>query len=82
MNELRLVIAHRLLVVLGGSVSLHETEPRGLAVRLDLSRHVRPKDEAIAERGFRLEDYRSDALISHPRFPKRHSAIFIPLTRL
>ncbi len=36
MNELGLVIAHRLLGVLGGSVSLHEIEPRGLAVRLNL----------------------------------------------
>lgn len=36
MNELGLVIAHRLLGVLGGSVTLHDTEPRGLAVRLNL----------------------------------------------
>ena len=36
MNELGLVIAHRLLRVLGGSVSLHPLSPRGLAVRLTL----------------------------------------------
>ena len=33
MNELGLVIAHRLLGVLGGSATLHDLEPRGLAVR-------------------------------------------------
>jgi signal transduction histidine kinase len=36
MNELGLVIAHRLLGVLGGSATLHDLEPRGLAVRLNL----------------------------------------------
>jgi signal transduction histidine kinase len=36
MNELGLVIAHRLLGVLGGKVALHPLEPRGLAVRLNL----------------------------------------------
>jgi signal transduction histidine kinase len=34
MNELGLVIAHRLLHVLGGSVTLHEGDPTGLSVRL------------------------------------------------
>ena len=36
MNELGLVIAHRLLTALGGSVSLHDRKPRGLAVMLIL----------------------------------------------
>ena len=36
MNELGLVIAHRLFKVLGGEVTLHDTEPAGLSVRLDL----------------------------------------------
>jgi len=36
MNELGLVIAHRLLDVLGGNVTLHDLEPAGLSVRLDL----------------------------------------------
>ena len=36
MNELGLVIAHRLLAVLGGSVTLRDQEPRGLAVHLHL----------------------------------------------
>jgi signal transduction histidine kinase len=36
MNELGLVIAHRLLDVLGGSVTLHDLEPTGLSVRLNL----------------------------------------------
>jgi signal transduction histidine kinase len=36
MNELGIVIAHRLLGVLGGRVTLHPLEPLGLAVRLDL----------------------------------------------
>ncbi len=36
MNELGLVIAHRLLGVLGGIVSLHDLQPNGLAVHLNL----------------------------------------------
>ncbi|MET0623813.1 MAG: histidine kinase dimerization/phospho-acceptor domain-containing protein [Pyrinomonadaceae bacterium] len=36
MNELGLVIAHRLLDVLGGSVALHDLEPAGLSVHLNL----------------------------------------------
>jgi signal transduction histidine kinase len=36
MNELGLIIAHRLLVALGGSVTLRDLEPRGLAVHLNL----------------------------------------------
>lgn|GEM_PF-354254 len=36
MNELGLVIAHRLLVVLGGQVALHDLRPAGLSVQLDL----------------------------------------------
>ncbi|HEY0172788.1 MAG TPA: GAF domain-containing sensor histidine kinase [Pyrinomonadaceae bacterium] len=36
MNELGLVIAHRLLDVLGGSVTLHDLEPAGLSVHLNL----------------------------------------------
>ena len=36
MNELGLVIAHRLVAVLNGSVSLAAVEPRGLTVRLEL----------------------------------------------
>ena len=36
MNELGLVIAHRLLDVLGGSVSLHDLKPAGLSVHLNL----------------------------------------------
>src|SRR3712207_5560854 len=36
MNELGLVIAHRLLEVLGGSVALHDLEPTGLSVHLTL----------------------------------------------
>ncbi|MBC7932887.1 MAG: sensor histidine kinase, partial [Rubrivivax sp.] len=36
MNELGLVIAHRLLDVLGGSVTLHEGQPAGLSVHLNL----------------------------------------------
>jgi len=36
MNELGLVIAHRLLDVLGGSVSLHDLQPTGLTVHLNL----------------------------------------------
>ena len=36
MNELGLVIAHRLLDVLGGNVTLHDLEPNGLLVRLNL----------------------------------------------
>ncbi|MCA1593249.1 MAG: HAMP domain-containing histidine kinase [Acidobacteria bacterium] len=47
MNELGLVIANRLLGVLGGSVSLHEIEPAGLAVRLNLP--ARPRDESNGE---------------------------------
>jgi K+-sensing histidine kinase KdpD len=35
MNELGLVIAHRLLGVLGGTVKLDPATPRGLAVRLE-----------------------------------------------
>ncbi|HZI18056.1 MAG TPA: HAMP domain-containing sensor histidine kinase [Pyrinomonadaceae bacterium] len=42
MNELGLVIAHRLLGVLGGKASLRPLEPRGLAVRLNLP--VRPAE--------------------------------------
>ncbi|HEX8721208.1 MAG TPA: HAMP domain-containing sensor histidine kinase [Pyrinomonadaceae bacterium] len=36
MNELGLVIAHRLLDVLGGSVALHDLRPTGLSVHLNL----------------------------------------------
>jgi signal transduction histidine kinase len=36
MNELGLVIAHRLLGVLGGGVTLHDLEPTGLSVHLNL----------------------------------------------
>lgn len=36
MNELGLVIAHRLLDVLGGGVALHDLEPTGLSVHLAL----------------------------------------------
>jgi signal transduction histidine kinase len=36
MNELGLVIAHRLLRALGGNVTLIDAKPRGLTVRLDL----------------------------------------------
>jgi signal transduction histidine kinase len=36
MHELGLVIAHRLLDVLGGSVSLHDLQPTGLSVHLNL----------------------------------------------
>jgi signal transduction histidine kinase len=36
MNELGLIIAHRLLAVLGGTVTLRDQEPRGLAVHLNL----------------------------------------------
>jgi signal transduction histidine kinase len=36
MNELGLVIAHRLLEVLGGSVTLHDLKPSGLSVHLNL----------------------------------------------
>lgn len=35
MNELGLVIAHRLLEVLGGNVTLHERQPAGLSVHLN-----------------------------------------------
>jgi signal transduction histidine kinase len=36
MNELGLVIAHRLLGVLGGGVTLHDLEPAGLSIHLNL----------------------------------------------
>jgi signal transduction histidine kinase len=36
MNELGLVIAHRLLDVLGGGVTLHDRKPKGLTIRLEL----------------------------------------------
>ena len=36
MNELGLVIAHRLLGVLGGEVTLHDLEPTGLSIHLNL----------------------------------------------
>lgn len=36
MNELGLVIAHRLLDVLGGNVTLHERRPAGLSIHLNL----------------------------------------------
>lgn len=36
MNELGLVIAHRLLGVLGGEVTLHDLEPAGLSIHLNL----------------------------------------------
>lgn len=36
MNELGLVIAHRLLGVLGGEVTLQDLEPAGLSIHLDL----------------------------------------------
>ena len=38
MNELGLVIAHRLIGVMGGTIELHEHEPRGLRVRLTFPR--------------------------------------------
>jgi signal transduction histidine kinase len=41
MNELGLVIAHRLLRVLGGAVTLRDGDPHGLRVRLNFP--VRPK---------------------------------------
>ncbi|MBV9928085.1 MAG: GAF domain-containing sensor histidine kinase [Acidobacteria bacterium] len=43
MNELGLVIAHRLLDVLGGSVKLYDLEPTGLSVHLNLP--VRPTEK-------------------------------------
>lgn len=43
MNELGLVIAHRLLDVLGGSVTLHDLQPTGLSVHLHLP--SRPTDK-------------------------------------
>lgn len=43
MNELGLVIAHRLLVVLGGKVTLDHPEPKGLTVRLNLP--ARPTEQ-------------------------------------
>ncbi len=44
MNELGIIIAHRLLAVLGGRVHLRDLSPTGLAVTLDLP--VRPRDES------------------------------------
>ncbi|MDQ3917361.1 MAG: ATP-binding protein, partial [Acidobacteriota bacterium] len=43
MNELGLVIAHRLLTVLGGGVTLHDLTPTGLSVHLNLP--ARPAGE-------------------------------------
>jgi signal transduction histidine kinase len=43
MNELGLVIAHRLLKVLGGCVTLHNQNPNGLSVQLNLP--ARPTDK-------------------------------------
>jgi signal transduction histidine kinase len=43
MNELGIVIAHRLLAVLGGSVALHDLSPNGLSVHLNLP--ARPAGE-------------------------------------
>jgi signal transduction histidine kinase len=43
MNELGLVIAHRLLDVLGGSVTLHDLQPTGLSLHLNLP--SRPTDK-------------------------------------
>jgi signal transduction histidine kinase len=43
MNELGLVIAHRLLDVLGGSVTLNDLRPTGLSVQLNLP--ARPTDK-------------------------------------
>jgi signal transduction histidine kinase len=43
MNELGLVIAHRLLAVLGGGVELHDLSPNGLSVHLNLP--ARPAGE-------------------------------------
>jgi signal transduction histidine kinase len=43
MNELGLVIAHRLLTVLGGGVTLHDLSPTGLSVHLNLP--ARPAGE-------------------------------------
>ena len=43
MNELGLVIAHRLLAVLGGNVTLHDLEPSGLSVHLNLP--ARPTEQ-------------------------------------
>jgi signal transduction histidine kinase len=45
MNELGLVIAYRLLNVLGGSVTLRDLEPAGLAVHLNLP--ARPTENVI-----------------------------------
>ncbi len=46
MNELGLIIAHRLLAVLGGCVTLQDQHPRGLAVHLNLP--ARPTEQAEA----------------------------------
>jgi K+-sensing histidine kinase KdpD len=43
MNELGLVIAHRLLAVLGGGVELHDLSPKGLSVHINLP--ARPAGE-------------------------------------
>jgi signal transduction histidine kinase len=43
MNELGLVIAHRLLDVLGGSVTLHDLKPTGLSVHLTLPKRPTEK---------------------------------------
>lgn len=44
MNELGLVIAHRLLHVLGGSVTLRDGTPRGLRIRLSFP--ARPQEQS------------------------------------
>ncbi|HVF41610.1 MAG TPA: HAMP domain-containing sensor histidine kinase [Pyrinomonadaceae bacterium] len=49
MNELGLVIAHRLLGVLGGEVTLHDLEPAGLSIHLNLP--SRPTENGKQYRG-------------------------------
>ncbi|HJQ32199.1 MAG TPA: HAMP domain-containing sensor histidine kinase [Pyrinomonadaceae bacterium] len=46
MNELGLVIAHRLLDVLGGSVTLHDLQPTGLSLHLNLPSRPTEKEPA------------------------------------
>jgi signal transduction histidine kinase len=46
MNELGLVIAHRLIGVLGGTVGIAPADPRGLAVQLDFP--ARPSEETAS----------------------------------
>ncbi|HEX5707356.1 MAG TPA: HAMP domain-containing sensor histidine kinase [Pyrinomonadaceae bacterium] len=51
MNELGLVIAHRLVGALGGKVTLTERKPRGLAVRLTLPTCPTEHEKAAASGG-------------------------------